>query len=596
MQSYETKLDGFRHSFIQFSEKFEWPALHLDVRKSKPENLEKLLLILQNKFPGGLEGFSLLPEPKPKKEDGYLHFVRRHSIENREYLYLVKISGRYMGGAEPSEIVEPPVQNYGPSYVTNKIYYHLRIFPVEQIIFHNSAIVDFIPRKFNEAVFFKHEGMKNKHMDITSPLFDDLDFRTIENELTEHVVRKEIVEFAKLRPFVIEYMTLCLNPLVSLSYQNFEEILRHYDVVMDLLFRDKNLENLGNSEKEFWDKYFSQYLIFPELSRSGNPQWTLFSVLSQGIHLIDCNVNQKEIVAVYILQEGDETAIIETGVPSSVAIIMNALKKRKISVESVRWIFVTHVHLDHSGGAAGLLKICPNASLVCHPLGAKHLHRPERLIAGARIVYGEDRFNEFIGTEIDSVPLEKIRPADDGEIFDVGGRKIEIIHTKGHANHHFCILDIQTGAIFTGDTFGLSYPFFKKYSNQFIYPAATPVEFDIEESIRTIQKIVSYKPKFALLTHFGVVKDVSSAADMLLFFLEQIRNIFMKFDQEKFDAGELKNLCISEFRLLLMEELEKNSIYLNESEAKVVEEDIIMNGTGIAIHFERKYRKKKGGS
>ncbi|MDH5657479.1 MAG: MBL fold metallo-hydrolase, partial [Spirochaetia bacterium] len=529
MQIYETKLDGFRHPFIQFNEKFEWPALHLDVRKSEPENLEKLLLILQNKFPGGLKEFSLLPEPKPKKEDGYLHFVRRHFVKNREYLYLIKISGRYMGGAEPSEIIIPPAQNYSPSYLTNKIYYHIRIFPVEHIIFHNSTIIDFIPRKFNEVVFFKHEGLKDKHMDITSPLFDDLDFRSIENNLTEGVLGEETIKSEKLRLFVIEYMTLCLNPLISSFDQNFEDILIHFDIIVDLLFKEQTLEKLDISERQFWNKYFLQHLILPELSRSGNPQWTLLSLSSHGIHLIDCNLHQKEIVAVYILQEKDDTVIIETGVPNSVSVIMNTIIKRKISVESIKWIFVTHVHLDHSGGAAGLLKLCPNARLVCHPLGAKHLHRPERLIAGARVVYGEDRFNEFIGTEIDSVPLEKIQPADDGEIYNVGGRKLQIIHTKGHANHHFCILDIKSGAIFTGDTFGISYPFFKKYANLFIYPAATPVEFNIDESIQTIQKILSYKPKFALLTHFGIVEDIYRAADMLFFFLEQIRNIFMKF-------------------------------------------------------------------
>src|SRR5690349_3353939 len=156
-------------------------------------------------------------------------------------------------------------------------------------------------------------------------------------------------------------------------------------------------------------------------------------------HTLDCDL-LPQFTAVYLRVAGDECAFIETHTAHAQPKLLAALAERHLRPEQVRWIVVTHAHLDHAAGAGALMAACPNATLVAHPRAARHLIEPEKLIAGATAVYGEARFAELYGT-IAPIPKQRVLALDDGATFSLGDATLRVHHTAGHANHHFVVAD-----------------------------------------------------------------------------------------------------------------------------------------------------------
>jgi glyoxylase-like metal-dependent hydrolase (beta-lactamase superfamily II) len=170
-------------------------------------------------------------------------------------------------------------------------------------------------------------------------------------------------------------------------------------------------------------------------------------------------------------------------------------------------VLTTHVHLDHAGGAGELMRHLPNARCVIHPRGARHLVEPDRLVAGSILVYGEQRFRSLYG-EVVPIPESRVLVAQDGDRLQLGGRTLELIHTPGHALHHYCIVDHSHRGIFSGDTFGMSYRELDVDGREFIFPTTTPVHFDPDALIASIDRLMSYSPRCIYLTHYSRVTDV----------------------------------------------------------------------------------------
>jgi glyoxylase-like metal-dependent hydrolase (beta-lactamase superfamily II) len=162
----------------------------------------------------------------------------------------------------------------------------------------------------------------------------------------------------------------------------------------------------------------------------------------------------------------------------------------------------THVHLDHAGGAGVMMARFPAARLVIHPRGARHMADPQRLADSAREVYGAARFRELYG-EIIPVAPERMLVVEDGATVDLGGRRLEFRHTRGHANHHYCIWDEGSRGWFSGDSFGISYPWFRCPGGDYLLPATTPTQFDPEALLQTFTLLDSYRPGRMFLTHSG---------------------------------------------------------------------------------------------
>jgi glyoxylase-like metal-dependent hydrolase (beta-lactamase superfamily II) len=226
-----------------------------------------------------------------------------------------------------------------------------------------------------------------------------------------------------------------------------------------------------------------------------------------GITAIDTDYVRPRLDASHLLVDHERAAFVDTGTTLSVPNLLAALDARDIAPDQVDWVLTTHVHLDHAGGAGELMRHLPGARCVVHPRGARHLADPAKLIAGSIAVYGEARYRELYGTIV-PVPEDRILVPDDGQRIELGRRRLELIHTPGHALHHYCVVDLDTRRIFPGDNFGISYREFDVEGREFVFPTTTPVHFDPEAMQASIDRLLAYRPVAMYLTHYSEVRDV----------------------------------------------------------------------------------------
>jgi glyoxylase-like metal-dependent hydrolase (beta-lactamase superfamily II) len=235
---------------------------------------------------------------------------------------------------------------------------------------------------------------------------------------------------------------------------------------------------------------------------------------SNGIHVIDTGFVRPRFDAAYLVTHGGRGAFIDCGTHHSVSRMLHALDETGLDASRVDWLILTHVHLDHAGGAGELMARLPNARLVVHPRGARHMIDPSQLWAGALAVYGEEVMEASYG-HLRPVPAERVVEAPDGYVVELQGRRLHCIDTPGHAKHHNTIYDEQANVCFTGDTFGLSYREFDTANGPFILPTTTPVQFDPEALHASIERLLALRPEAMYLTHYGRVEHVERLAQAL---------------------------------------------------------------------------------
>ena len=223
--------------------------------------------------------------------------------------------------------------------------------------------------------------------------------------------------------------------------------------------------------------------------------------LNNGIYTIDAHYAREQLAAVFMLVEGNQVALIETANAKSLPYVKAELVKHGLQAQDVKYIFLTHIHLDHAGGAGTYMAEFPQAKLVVHPKGVRHMINPAKLEAGVIAVYGEKFVAEMYG-KLESIDSERIIVAEDGLEVDLNGRRLICRDTPGHANHHNIIIDCKTNVVFSGDIFGVAYPELMLNGAAFAFPATTPVNFDPQKMERSIDLIMSLKPEAVYLTHF----------------------------------------------------------------------------------------------
>lgn len=226
-----------------------------------------------------------------------------------------------------------------------------------------------------------------------------------------------------------------------------------------------------------------------------------------GIMAVDTEYIHPGHAAAHIVQQGGRAAFVDVGTNDSVPHLLAALDVLGIARDAVDYVLLTHVHLDHAGGAGRLMRQLPNATAVLHPRGAPHMIDPAKLIAGSRLVYGKERFQRLYG-DIEPIAAERVRVTRDGDTLSLAGRELEILHTPGHALHHQVFVDRKHACIFTGDTFGISYRELDSPRGAFIVPTTTPTQFDPEQAVGSIDRLLSYSPEAMYLMHFSRVTDV----------------------------------------------------------------------------------------
>jgi hydroxyacylglutathione hydrolase len=234
-----------------------------------------------------------------------------------------------------------------------------------------------------------------------------------------------------------------------------------------------------------------------------------------GIFAIDSGYVRPHLDAIYLMVEKGRAALIDSGTNHSVPAVLAALNDCGLDAAAVDYVILTHVHLDHAGGAGQLMQRMPNAQLVVHPRGARHMIDPSKLIAGTIAVYGMEETERTHGSIV-PVDEARVRIADDGEAIELNGRRLVFYDTPGHARHHNCIFDVRTASLFTGDMFGLSYRELDRDGRNFVFPATTPVQFDPEPFHDSIERLMALRPSCAFVTHYGRITDLQRLADDLL--------------------------------------------------------------------------------
>jgi glyoxylase-like metal-dependent hydrolase (beta-lactamase superfamily II) len=305
-----------------------------------------------------------------------------------------------------------------------------------------------------------------------------------------------------------------------------------------------------------------------------------------GVLAIDSGFVRENMTACYLVEAGSEVAFIEVGSNSSTPRLMSVLEMRGWKPDDVRYVIVTHVHLDHAGGAGSLMQLLPNATFLVHPYGARHMTDPAKLEAGSRAVYGDRKFEEMYGTLI-PVAAERVQIMEDGDKATLGNRELRFMDSPGHARHHFCVHDSHTNGWFTGDTFGLSYREFDTENGAFLLPTTTPIQFDPEPLKDSVRKLVAINPDCMYLTHFGRVENVQKLAAKMI---EGV-DVFVEFAERYKNHDQRRQKIESAMADWLLSGLREHGVSLSEEQClQILQPDIKLNTQGIEFWLDHRDR------
>ncbi len=233
-----------------------------------------------------------------------------------------------------------------------------------------------------------------------------------------------------------------------------------------------------------------------------------------GISAVDAVYDREMQTAVHLVVERGRAIVVDTATARAAPRVLAALEAKGVPPERVDYIVLTHVHLDHAGGAGALMARCPNARLAVHPRGARHMIDPGRLVAATVAIYGEDTTRRVYG-DILPVAAERVIETPDGASLAWAGREFLFLDAPGHARHHVAVRDSASGHFFAGDSFGLSYRELDRDGRQFVFPTTSPSQFDPAPLHGTIERIMSFHPDALYVAHFGQVRDLRRLADDL---------------------------------------------------------------------------------
>ena len=307
--------------------------------------------------------------------------------------------------------------------------------------------------------------------------------------------------------------------------------------------------------------------------------------LGHGITCIDTGYGRPMLAACYMLEANDQLAFIDCGTSYTVERALEIITGKGYSAEQVSYVMPTHVHLDHAGGAGAMIDAFPNAQLVIHPRGARHMIDPSKLIAGVKAVYGEEGYQKHFG-ELLAVPKERVIEAGDGFELDMSGRKLSFIDSPGHARHHFCVHDSLSESIFTGDAFGLSYREFDTDNGPFIFATTTPVQFDPQAWYQTLERLMALKPKNFYLTHFGSIPATAKLAQRLRQSIETFADIAITAEA---DNAEPCEQIMQKMEENLMFGLRAHGCQLSAAECgELLKGDIDLNTQGLEFWLKNK--------
>ncbi|MFQ5825983.1 MAG: MBL fold metallo-hydrolase [Dehalococcoidia bacterium] len=230
--------------------------------------------------------------------------------------------------------------------------------------------------------------------------------------------------------------------------------------------------------------------------------------VAEDIHLMDtrCYDMPRFLASYLVVSEG--IALIDSGPTTAVDNVLEGVRQLGFAFGDISYVVITHIHLDHSGGAGTMLQKLTNARVVVHERGARHIVDPSRLIEGQLQFGGEDAM------KMDGYPIpvaaDRVMAAADGDVIDLGrGHRLRLLHIPGHTRTAMAIYDEKNKGLFPGDSLGV-------YRSEIdvLIPAAPAPDFDLEVSLDSIRKMASLPGEMVLFAHFGATSEVAHVQEL----------------------------------------------------------------------------------
>lgn len=299
---------------------------------------------------------------------------------------------------------------------------------------------------------------------------------------------------------------------------------------------------------------------------------------------IDADYVQAGTAGFHLMIENGRAAFFDTGTSLSLPNAKAVLKDKGLSSEDVEYVVPTHVHLDHAGGAGAMMRDFPNARLIVHPRGVRHMVDPSKLWQGTIGVYGEERARALYG-EVVPVPEERILVAEDNAEIDFQGRSLLFIDTPGHARHHFCVVDRGRRAVFAGDMLGISYRVFDSDRGPFVFPSTTPVQFEPGPFHESVDRIASFDLQYAYLAHFGRIR----LSDGIFRALHERVDRFVDIAEETEEAADRESALIEKLAKYLFNEVKAHGCAIADDKIRMnLAMDVKLNAQGIDVWLKRR--------